>query len=420
MYNRDGDSMKKVICGIILIIFCITLYFLYINIYGIKKDLKINLNGEDNVTIEYGNAYNEAGVVAKYGKKDISNKVLTESNLDIEKVGSYSISYIIKYKKLEKKVIRNISVVDTTKPNIELKESDLTFTVGDEYKEPGYIAVDNYDGDITDKVLVTNNIDKTKEGEYQVTYKVKDSSNNEDEKIRNVKYNKKIIVPAGQKIAVLNYHFFYDSRLGESCNESICEDMKDFEAQLNYLKENNYKTLTMKEFKAWMYNEMELPEKSVLITIDDGAMGTGKHNGNKLIPILEKYDMHATLFLITGWWDIGNYSSPNLEVESHTNDMHLEGRCTGITRGAQMLCSSYDDVVSDLNKSIEITNSKTAFCFPFYVSDSKTIQAVKDVGFSLAFVGGNRKASRSDNKYQIPRYPIHKSTSLNQFINMVN
>ena len=40
-------------------------------------------------------------------------------------------------------------------------------------------------------------------------------------------------------------------------------------------------------------------KKSVLITIDDGALGTGIQNGNKLIPILEEYKMHATLFLIT-------------------------------------------------------------------------------------------------------------------------
>ena len=55
----------------------------------------------------------------------------------------------------------------------------------------------------------------------------------------------------------------------------------------------------MEEFRKWMYGEIEIPSKSILITVDDGAMGTGKHNGNKLNPLLEEYHMNATLFLIT-------------------------------------------------------------------------------------------------------------------------
>ncbi len=53
----------------------------------------------------------------------------------------------------------------------------------------------------------------------------------------------------------------------------------------------------MQEFRDWMYGKKSIFQKrSVLITIDDGAMGTGAHNGNKLIQFLEEYEMHATLF----------------------------------------------------------------------------------------------------------------------------
>lgn len=221
-------------------------------------------------------------------------------------------------------------------------------------------------------------------------------------------------------IAVLNYHFFYDPSIGEDCNEGICEKVSDFENQLKYLKENNYKTLTMEEFRSWMYGEIELPARSVLLTVDDGAMGTGKHNGNKLIPLLEKYSMHATLFLITGWWDISNYQSEYLDVESHSYDMHEGNYCNGVSRGSKMLCLSHEKVLEDLKKSIEITKSKTSFCFPLYAYNESTINAVKESGFSIAFVGGGRKASRNDDKFKIPRFPIQKSTSLEQFVNMIN
>lgn len=222
------------------------------------------------------------------------------------------------------------------------------------------------------------------------------------------------------QIAVLNYHFFYDPSIGESCGDGNCMPVSQFREQLNYLRDNQYKTLTMEEYRAWMYGEIEIPARSVLITVDDGAMGTGKHNGNKLIPILEEYQMHATLFLITGWWSIENYRSPYLDIESHTFDMHTEGLCKNQTRGAKMLCSTKEQVLDDLRKSLSVTGSNKAFCFPFYAYNDVAIQSLKEVGFQMGFIGGYTKSNRSQDKYKITRYPVHRSTTLNQFINMIN
>lgn len=219
-----------------------------------------------------------------------------------------------------------------------------------------------------------------------------------------------------QKIAVLNYHFFYDPSAGESCNESICLDVGKFREHLNYLKTNGYKTLKMEEFKKWMYGEIELPEKSVLITVDDGAMGTGKHNGNKLIPLLEEYDMNATLFLITGWWNVENYRSKNLDIQSHTNDMHQYGTCGK----GQLVCANKEQALADLQRSLQIADNNNSFCFPFYSYSNVAIEAVKEAGFKIAFVGGSVKARRSNNKYLIPRYPIHSNITMDQFIKMVS
>ena len=216
-------------------------------------------------------------------------------------------------------------------------------------------------------------------------------------------------------IAVLNYHFFYDPAT-QSCNESICLKVDIFRSHLQYLKDNGYKTLTMKEFTNWMYGKIELPEKSVLITVDDGAMGTGKHNGNHLATILDEYKMHATLFLITGWWDLSNYQgSEYLEVQSHTNDMHQYGGCGS----GQLVCANYDGVKEDLQKSLDIIGDNTSFCYPFYQYDDEAIQAIKDLGFKVAFAGGNRKATRNSDKYKIPRYPILSDHTASDIARMV-
>ena len=235
----------------------------------------------------------------------------------------------------------------------------------------------------------------------------------------NNRNTKRILEGNAVSIPVINYHFFYDPALGEACNEGICLSVQKFEEQLKYLKDHGYKTLKMEEFRKWMYGEIELPAKSVLLTVDDGAMGTGKHNGNKLIPLLEKYQSYATLFLITGWWGYDNYISPNLDVESHTHDMHTEGICNTEARGAKLLCSTYEEAVNDLKNSMSVTKSNEAFCYPFFVTNEKATKAVQDVGFKLAFVGGNSYATRNSHKFRIPRFPIYSSTSLQQFINII-
>ncbi len=222
------------------------------------------------------------------------------------------------------------------------------------------------------------------------------------------------------RIPVLNYHFFYDAASGESCNQSICLDTAKFEEQLKYLKDNGWKTLTMEEFRAWMYGEIELPAKSILLTVDDGGQGTGKSNGNKLIPLLEKYQAHATIFLITGWYFPPDYQSPYLDIESHTNEMHTEGLCSGVPRGAQMLCSTKEQVLEDLKKSISVTGSKKAFCYPFYAYNNAAVEAVRESGFALGFQGGGYKATRASNKLLVPRYAIQRNITLSSFIQMIH
>ena len=177
--------------------------------------------------------------------------------------------------------------------------------------------------------------------------------------------------------------------------------------------------MTIEEFIAWIYGELEIPEKSVLITIDDGAWGVSMEKGNYLIPALEEYKAHATLFLIVGWWETKNYQSPYLSIESHTWDLHHEYGHICKYR-SKVNCVPYDDLVADLQRSVKVLKTNQAFCFPFYNWTEQSIRAVKEVGFKVAFIGGDRKASRKDNKYKIPRYPIQSNITMEEFKKMVN
>lgn len=417
---RDLLNKKIIIVIVLIISIFIAGTIIYQTIYlDYIKKIELKLNGDKEITLNLLEDYQEQGATAQFRGKDISDKIKVIGHVDNTKIGEYTIDYQVTYKKKKEMINRKVTIVDTIPPQIELiGDAKISIYEGQTYEEHGCKVIDNYDGDISSNVIIEGTVDTNTPGNYTLNYKVEDSSHNQVMITREVEVKKKIVISSTPGIAVLNYHFFYSD--GENCGQGICLNTKKFEQQLQYLNENGYKTLTMDEFVKWMYGEIELPKKSVLLTIDDGAMGTGFHNGNKLIPLLEKYQVHATLFLITGWWDINNYRSSYLDVESHTHDMHNEGYCSGVTRGARMLCSSYDVALEDLKKSIQITGSTKAFCYPFYAYNDQAIQIVKDAGFQVAFAGGGYKATRNSNKYAIPRIPITSNITLETFINYIS
>jgi len=75
--------------------------------------------------------------------------------------------------------VTEINGVDRTPPEISLL-GDNPYVVyqGTEYREPGYKAQDNADGDITDRVQVSGNVDVNQPGEYTLTYTVRDNAGN--------------------------------------------------------------------------------------------------------------------------------------------------------------------------------------------------------------------------------------------------
>ena len=177
-------SKKKMIIilsiVLVLLIVCVSLYFVYINVNGESKYLKIKLNGGKEITINYKDEYKDKGAKASYKNKDLTKRIKVKNNLNLEKLGTYSYTYTIKYKKQTKSIERKVIIVDKEKPVIELNgKEEITIYKGNEYKEEKAKAIDNYDGDITEKIEITGEVDKDKIGEYTIIYKVSDSSKNE-------------------------------------------------------------------------------------------------------------------------------------------------------------------------------------------------------------------------------------------------
>ena len=158
--------------------------------------LSLTLNGDREITLEYGESYEEAGAKAMFHgsifmKEPEEVEVVIQGNVDVTKVGTYHVTYtstrsvesLFGNAEARDTTRRTIHVVDTVAPEITLVADPNVFTFPNQtYQEEGFTATDNYDGDITANVI------RTDDG-VNVTYKVSDSSGNTTEVVREIVYD---------------------------------------------------------------------------------------------------------------------------------------------------------------------------------------------------------------------------------------
>lgn len=215
-------------------------------------------------------------------------------------------------------------------------------------------------------------------------------------------------------IRTLTYHFIYDKK-EDSCNQSICHPLEQFESHVKYIHDNQYLSLTLNEVELFLNNQIRLPEKSIALTIDDGYL-----INQKGIDMLEKYQVYATLFVVTGQpVNKDRKETAYLKLASHTDNMHTPNQCPGGLQGGGILCLPEETVLNDLKKSRDILNQTTYFAYPFFDVNERAEKLVKKAGFTLAFVGQtstNGFATPQTIKYRVPRKTIFKDTSYEKFV----
>ena len=97
----------------------------------------------------------------------------------------------------------------------------------------------------------------------------------------------------------------------------------EFEKQMRYLSDHGYTAISLTEMLEAFAGKRDMPAKPVIITFDDGY----EDNYLAALPIMEKYRMKATVFVIAGkvgepgylkWQQIRAMQERNTEIGSHT------------------------------------------------------------------------------------------------------
>lgn len=207
-------------------------------------------------------------------------------------------------------------------------------------------------------------------------------------------------------IPVLAYH----DVLKNPTNETDV-DIDNFKKQMKYLYKHNYKTLSLNEFYDWK-NGKKIKGKKILLTFDDG----NESFYTKVLPILEKYNFKATIFVIGSAIDAKGYLSTNqiidlnknhknIDVESHSYNLHIEEAARS---------NNYDIYNNDMK--INSKNNYKYYAYPFGIRNDNYIKALKDNNYKMAFIYSPSKwTNRKQNNYIVTRVPIYKNNSLFKF-----
>lgn len=132
-------------------------------------------------------------------------------------------------------------------------------------------------------------------------------------------------LPEPEGFPILEYHTITNKP--DPSSEIYNVTPAEFSAQLDYLQENGYTTITLNDFiKARRYGKA-LPPKPIILTFDDGYAD----NYSEMLPILEAHGMTAVIFVITNELGKPGYLTLSqlkdlqrrgVEIGSHTAD-HL-------------------------------------------------------------------------------------------------
>ena len=150
----------------------------------------LTLLGDNPMTVNVGTEFTDPGATTTDSfDTGVTNESIHETgSVDSSKIGSYILTYTVSDTSGNtSSSTRTVNVVDTTAPVITVLGSNpVQVEAGTTYTDAQATSTDNYDGEITSKIVASSTVNTAATGTYEVVYTVKDSSGNEASSTRTV------------------------------------------------------------------------------------------------------------------------------------------------------------------------------------------------------------------------------------------
>ncbi|WP_200226038.1 polysaccharide deacetylase family protein [Rubrivivax gelatinosus] len=198
-----------------------------------------------------------------------------------------------------------------------------------------------------------------------------------------------------ERVPVLMYHRV-DAR-GSGAERGYCVTPQEFGAHLDWLAAAGWTPCTLADFGRWQRAQGTLPERSVLITFDDGFAGLHAH----VLPLLAARRWPATVFLVSAriggrddWAtrefrsvgahalldaaQIAEMAAQGIEFHSHTRS-HADLMALDDAALAAQLRGSRDELEQLLGRRVD------AVAYPYGRTDARVQEAARAAGYRLGF-----------------------------------
>ncbi len=222
-------------------------------------------------------------------------------------------------------------------------------------------------------------------------------------------------VPRAQtRVAVLGYHNFSNTK---PVSEMLMRT-SEFCQQMQYIRDAGLTVITMQDFLDWLLGDRCLPERCVLITIDDGWRSVY----TDAFPVLKAYGYPFTLFLYTTYL--------NGRGQSMTPEQIREMMASGATIGSHSTTHLYPSqwkryaedspeyaaqLKQELPDSVEKLKSLfgncSTFCYPGGYHTPPMLASLRELGIGAAFTVLEKKVTTLEDPLQVHRYMVFGTDS---------
>ena len=223
------------------------------------------------------------------------------------------------------------------------------------------------------------------------------------------------------KVPILMYHYISippDDADKYRTDLSVAPDA--FREQMTYLAENGFETIDLYDLSLAIADKKELPQKPVIITMDDGY----RDNFENAFPVLQEFGMKATFFVVTELIDqeIGNYMTWPMAKEMADAGMRIEphSKTHADLSGQEREYIIYEVLGSQESIAAHVGYTPRYFCYPGGRYDETTLEVVQDLNFWGAVTTAGGEWHGYDDRYEWSRVRMRNTTTLTEFIKMVN